>query len=86
VSTAALEAGRPTVVLGHSLGGVVGLALGSGWFGVPVPGACGLGMKVRWTSAELAKAATLAARPAMTFATRDEAMDRPLRVAGLHGP
>jgi hypothetical protein len=43
-------------------------------------------MKVRWTSAELAKAATIAARPAMTFATRDEAMDRPLRVAGLHGP
>jgi pimeloyl-ACP methyl ester carboxylesterase len=36
-------AGDRTVVVGHSLGGVVGLALGSGWFGVPVQavlGAC----------------------------------------------
>jgi pimeloyl-ACP methyl ester carboxylesterase len=81
----ALEPGRSTVVLGHSLGGVVGLALGSGWFGVPVPAVCGLGMKVRWAAAELAKAATIAERPATTFATRAEAMDRALKVAGLHG-
>jgi pimeloyl-ACP methyl ester carboxylesterase len=81
----ALETGRPAVVLGHSLGGVLGLTLGSGWFGVPVPAVCGLGMKVRWTAAELAKAAALAARPAMAFATRAEAMDRALRLAGLHG-
>ena len=46
---------------------------------------CGLGVKVRWATAELAKAAALAARPATTFATRAEAMDRALRVAGLHG-
>jgi pimeloyl-ACP methyl ester carboxylesterase len=81
----ALEPGRPALVLGHSLGGVLGLTLGSGWFGIPVPAVCGLGMKVRWTAAELAKAAALAARPATTFATRGEAMDRALRVAGLHG-
>lgn len=81
----ALEPGRPVVVLGHSLGGVLGLTLGSGWFGVPVPAVCGLGMKVRWATAELAKAAALAARPATTFASRAEAMDRALRVAGLHG-
>ncbi len=42
----ALEPGRPVAVLGHSLGGVVGLALASGWFGVPVPAVCGLGIKV----------------------------------------
>ena len=81
----ALEPGRPVVVLGHSLGGVVGLTLGSGWFGMPVPAVCGLGMKVRWTATELAKAAALAARPATIFATRAEAMDRALRVAGLYG-
>lgn len=57
----ALEPGKPAVVLGHSLGGVLGLTLGSGWFGVPVPAVCGLGMKVRWSAAELAKAAALAA-------------------------
>jgi pimeloyl-ACP methyl ester carboxylesterase len=85
VLASALEPGRPAVVLGHSLGGVLGLTLGSGWFGVPVPAVCGLGMKVRWTAAELAKAATLATRPATVFATRAEAMDRALRVAGLQG-
>jgi pimeloyl-ACP methyl ester carboxylesterase len=80
-----LEPGRPAVVLGHSLGGVLGLTLGSGWFGVPIPAVCGLGMKVRWSEPELAKAAALAARPAPAFATRAEAIDRAFRVAGLAG-
>jgi pimeloyl-ACP methyl ester carboxylesterase len=78
-----LEPGRPVAVLGHSLGGVLGLTLASGWFGVPVPAVCGLGIKVRWSEPELAKAAELAARPAKTFGTRAEAMDRALKVAGL---
>lgn len=81
----ALEPGRPVAVLGHSLGGVLGLTLASGWFGVPVPAVCGLGMKVRWSPDELAKAASLAARPAKVFGTREEAVDRALKVAGLHG-
>jgi pimeloyl-ACP methyl ester carboxylesterase len=81
----ALEPGRPVAVLGHSLGGVVGLALASGWFGVPVPAVCGLGIKSRWAPAELTKAAELAARPAKVFGTREEAMERALKVAGLHG-
>src|SRR5262249_37403759 len=51
----------------------------------PIPAVCGLGMKVRWTAAELARAGALAARPAMAFGTRAEAMDRALRVAGLKG-
>lgn len=80
-----VEPGRQVVVLGHSLGGAVGLALASGWFGIDVIAACGLGIKVRWTPEELAKAAELAGRPNRTFATRDEAADRALRVAGLSG-
>jgi pimeloyl-ACP methyl ester carboxylesterase len=80
-----LEAGRPVAVLGHSLGGVLGLTLASGWFGVPVPAVCGVGIKVSWSAEELAKAAELAARPAKTFGTRAEAMERALKVAGLHG-
>ncbi len=67
-----------TAVLGHSLGGVVGLHLNAS-------AVCGLGIKVKWTAEELAKAAELAARPARVFATRDEAADRSLRVAGLSG-
>lgn len=81
----AVEPGRPVAVLGHSLGGVLGLTLASGWFGVPVPAVCGLGIKVRWSEPELAKAAELAARPAKVFGSRAEAMDRALKVAGLHG-
>jgi pimeloyl-ACP methyl ester carboxylesterase len=73
------------VVLGHSLGGVVGLALGSGWFGVPVRTVVGLGMKVSWTPEELARARALADRPVQDFATRDEAARRHLRVSGLAG-
>src|SRR5262249_22919060 len=43
------------VVLGHSLGGVIGLALASGWFGIRLAAVAGLGIKVRWTDEELAR-------------------------------
>ena len=76
---------RPVVILGHSLGGVVGLELAGGRYGVEVTGVCGLGIKVRWTDAELAKAAELATRPTRVFDTRAEAVDRALRIAGLTG-
>ncbi|MFL6128386.1 MAG: alpha/beta fold hydrolase [Mycobacteriales bacterium] len=77
--------GDRTVVLGHSLGGVVGLALGSGWFGPPVDLVVGLGIKVAWTAEELDRSRALAARPVQVFATRDEAVARHLRVSGLAG-
>jgi pimeloyl-ACP methyl ester carboxylesterase len=74
-----------TVVLGHSLGGVVGLALGSGWFGAGVDTVVGLGIKVSWTAEELAQAWALAGRPVQEFPTRAEAAARYLRVSGLAG-
>ena len=68
------------VVLGHSLGGVVGLELaGAGLAGAVV----GLGVKVAWSDEDLARAAALADKPARTFLTREEAVDRHLTVAGL---
>lgn len=73
----------PVAVLGHSLGGVVGLALASGWFGVEVTAVCGLGIKVSWSDTDLAKAAEVAAKPSRVFATRAEAVDRAAKVAGL---
>jgi pimeloyl-ACP methyl ester carboxylesterase len=75
----------PLVVLGHSLGGVLGLTLATGWFGVPVAAVGGLGIKTRWSPDELANAAAVAAKPARAFATREEAAQRWLKVAGLHG-
>lgn len=80
-----LDRGRPVAVLGHSLGGAVGLALASGWFGVRVAAVCGLGIKVRWPDADLVKAAEMAARPNRVFTERAEAVDRALKIAGLAG-
>ena len=74
-----------TVVLGHSLGGVVGLALASGRFPVPVQAVIGLGIKVAWTDEELDRARALAHRPLAWFDSRDDAAARYLRVSGLVG-
>lgn len=79
---AVLPAGRPVVVLGHSLGGVLALTLAAR---DDVVAACGLGIKLRWSQAELAKAAEVAAKPERVFATREEAVDRWLKVSGLIG-
>jgi len=76
-----VEAG--TVVLGHSLGGVVGLALAAA--GAPVASVAGLGIKVAWTDDELGKAQALAQRPVTWFGSREEAAERYLRVSGLAG-
>ena len=72
-------------MLGHSLGGVVGLALASGRFPVAVEAVIGLGIKVAWTDEELHRAQALAHRPPAWFASRDEAAARYLRVSGLAG-
>ena len=77
--------GARVVVLGHSLGGVVGLALASGRFGVPVQAVIGLGIKVVWSDEDLDRARAVARRPLAWFASRDEAAARYLRVSGLAG-
>ena len=77
--------GARIVVLGHSLGGVVGLALAGGRLPVQVDAVVGLGIKAVWTDADLNRAEALAHRPAACFASRDEAAARYLRVSGLAG-
>jgi len=71
-----------TVVLGHSLGGVVALALAARR---PVAAVIGLGIKVAWTADELSRAKGLAERPVAWFDSRDEAVARHLRISGLAG-
>jgi pimeloyl-ACP methyl ester carboxylesterase len=73
------------VVLGHSMGGVVGLALASGEFGIAPARVFGLGIKVAWNDDEIAAMRKMAATPARTFESRDEAVARYLRVSGLAG-
>lgn len=80
-----LDGCRDVIVLGHSLGGVLGLTLASGAMDVPVRSVVGLGIKTLWTEADLARAKELAQRPPAWFASRDEAAARYLRVSGLAG-
>lgn len=77
-------AGR-LVVLGHSLGGVIGLALASGWFGVAPQRVFAAGIKIGWNDEELRRMEALAAQPPKRFASEAEARERYLKVSGLAG-
>jgi pimeloyl-ACP methyl ester carboxylesterase len=76
---------REIVVAGHSMGGAVALTLASGTFGFTPACAFAIGIKVAWSDEELSRMRDLAAAPTRRFATKDEAIDRYLKVAGLAG-
>ena len=79
-----LPVNRDLVLLGHSLGGVVALHLADGT--APSPAAVvALGVKVSWSEDDLARAAKVAERPVLTLASREEAVERYLKLAGLSG-
>jgi len=79
-----LPLNRDLVLLGHSMGGVVALELADG--STPVPTAVvALGVKVNWPEEHVALAARMATRPVVHVATRAEAVDRYLKLAGLIG-
>ncbi len=80
-----LPSAKRVVVLGHSLGGAVALSIASGCFGARVARVCALGVKVAWTDEELARARALSVRPNPVYATRHEAAERHLKLAGLTG-
>jgi len=71
-------------VIGHSMGGVVGLVLAA-LAPQRVDRVVGLGIKVTWTDDDVARGGALAARQPTMFASRDEAVDRYLKVSGLAG-
>jgi pimeloyl-ACP methyl ester carboxylesterase len=71
------------IVVGHSLGAYVALALASGWFGVRIRGILGVGPKIAWPDADLKAARELAARPVRWYPTAEEAWARYRRVSGL---
>ena len=73
---------RDIILLGHSMGGVVALELAEG--SAPVPTAVvGFGIKVDWPQEHVAGAARLATRPVSYLGSREEALDRYLKLAGL---
>jgi pimeloyl-ACP methyl ester carboxylesterase len=84
VAALAVELGASRVtVLGHSFGGVVGAVLGGGWFGVDVDRVVAVGVKIDWTTDEVAGARRMATRAPQVFPTALEAADRHLKLAGL---
>jgi len=80
-----LEQGEEVTVAGHSMGGLVAIALSTGWFGVRVKRAAAFGVKIRWTPDEVAKLNQLAVAPVRWFDSEAEAIDRYLKVSGLVG-
>jgi pimeloyl-ACP methyl ester carboxylesterase len=79
------EGARDVTVLGHSFGGLIGALIGTGWFGVRVRRVAAVGVKIVWSGDEIAKAHEVAQKPARAFSTRQEAIDRYLKVSGLYG-
>lgn len=79
------ERGQEIVLLGHSFGGVVAALVASGDFGVIPKRALAFGVKIRWTDDEINKALDLAKRPAKIYSTREEAIERYLKNAGIAG-
>lgn len=77
---AQLPPGREIVVLGHSMGGVVALELADVALRVVA-----FGVKVAWPAEHVAAASRMAQRPVAHLPTRDEAVDRYLKLAGLTG-
>ena len=75
----ALDVTGPLVVLGHSYGGVVGLALSRR---VPVERVVALGVKDSWPVSDVERFAALATRPPRVLPTREEALALAAKVAG----
>src|SRR3546814_11648891 len=80
-----VQPGDSVSIIGHSLGGALGAFLGTGWFGVDVACVLALSVKVKWTMEELEKGRSLAKSHVRRMATREEAIERSLRVSGLAG-
>jgi pimeloyl-ACP methyl ester carboxylesterase len=78
-----VRGGQDLIVIGHSLGAYIGLALASRWFGVEVAGVLGIGPKITWSEADLQGSRELASRPVRWYATAEEAWARYRRGSGL---
>lgn len=80
-----LDQDEEIVIAGHSLGGVIGMMLAGGAFGLRVSKVVAIGVKLRWTPDEIARLGEIASAPARRFDTREESVARYLKVSGLAG-
>lgn len=82
---ALLQQDEELIIVGHSMGGAVGIALATGIFGVRVRRVVAFSVKVDWSDDDVSRAQAVAQAPCRMFATEAEAIERYLRVAGLKG-
>lgn len=82
---ALVEQDEEMTIIGHSMGGIVGIALATGMFGVRVRRVVAFGVKVDWSDDDVNRAQAVSRTPPRLFATKEEAIERYLRVAGLKG-
>lgn len=73
------------ILAGHSMGGLVGIMLASGLFGITPRAVVTAGVKVDWTAEEHAGMAKLIEMPVRWFDTEIEARERFVLVTGLKG-
>jgi pimeloyl-ACP methyl ester carboxylesterase len=78
------DAPRVDLVVGHSLGALVALAMADGSHGVEVGAVTAMALKVSWTPEELHRRAALAEREPKTFADREQAAQRFALVSGMN--
>ena len=82
---ALLEGVEKPVIAGHSMGGLVGIMLASGLFGVSPASVIAASVKVDWTEDEYAGMAKLISMPVRWFDSAAEARERFVLVSGLKG-
>ncbi len=86
IDMAELLLGSEEVYLaGHSMGGLVGILLASGWFGVSPKAVITTGVKINWSEEEYSGILKLVKTPTRWFDTAKEARERFIFVTGLRG-
>ena len=63
------------IIVGHSMGGLVGLSLATGWFGINIIGMIVIGTIIKWSSDETERYSALAKKPIRWFNNRDQALE-----------
>jgi pimeloyl-ACP methyl ester carboxylesterase len=75
----------PVVICGHSMGGLVAIALATGWYGVDVTHVIAIGTRTGFSDQERDQAIERSKTPTRWFETRAQAVERFLLVSGLTG-
>ncbi len=79
------EKAQSVMLVGHSFGGAVAALAASARFGVSAQQVLAIGVKICWSADEIARAQEMAGRPVRSFSTREEAIERYLKISGLSG-